>query len=858
MMFKRFRSVVESGRVHHLLTLILGLIFFAHQAAAQAATDLRGVVEDPSKAAVPGARLILINKATGENRTATSDSNGRFLFENVLPGDYTLNVQAEEFRAYVKDVTIGAESLEITVKMKIAPEEQQITVMGTQDRVRPEDNADAVKVNDQFIRELPSESQDIVPLLGNFLSPGTLGAEGVSLVVDGVEVNELDTPTWSIKDVAVNQNPYSAEFRRPGKSRIEVTTRQPSRKYFHGGISYYAHNSAMDARNFFAQEKPGLDRRLWEGGLSGPLTGRAATFFLSGSHLEDDREMVVNAFTPAGQVVKNVPTHQDRTNLLGRLDIYPSKVHTITVLYTFNLQNGRNQGVSGLFLPEQGNGDQEHLHRVEISDQALVSGNLLNVLRLLAKRKTQSAGAPADRPKIVVNGAFTGGPSSTFRRDRETVAELDDTVSYSRGMHTFRFGGTSRAKILNIFDASNFAGTFEFASLADFNNQTPYVFGMSQGQPNTSFVEYEANGFFQAELRPRPEFSLLLGVRYDWQSTLDDRKDFAPRISLAFAPGKQKTVFRAGAGIFYDRLPGSVIDRAMLFQGLRMQEVVILDPPYPDPFATGANPPPSFFRVSPGTRAPYLLDASLGIEQQLWKGAQLTVEGQTSRGVHLFRSRNVNAPLPLTGLQPDPNFTNIDQAESSATLRGNALNVSFRGQIGKRFHGMAQYTFSHTINDASGVFSLPANNYDLRPERGRADFDRRHRFSFFGTLNLPAGFRFGAVLAVSTAPPFNIKTGADDNHDSVATDRPANVGRDTGQGPDLLQLDLRFGKSFRFPRPANRERTSRNLEFNVDAFNVLNRTNFNNFVGVQTSPFFGRANSALPARLIQLSVRYHF
>ena len=154
-MFKRFRSVVESGRVHHLLTLILGLIFFAHQAAAQAATDLRGVVEDPSKAAVPGARLILINKATGENRTATSDSNGRFLFENVLPGDYTLNVQAEEFRAYVKDVTIGAESLEITVKMKIAPEEQQITVMGTRDRVLPEDNADAVKVNDQFIRSHP-------------------------------------------------------------------------------------------------------------------------------------------------------------------------------------------------------------------------------------------------------------------------------------------------------------------------------------------------------------------------------------------------------------------------------------------------------------------------------------------------------------------------------------------------------------------------------------------------------------------------------------------------------------------------------------------------------------------------------
>src|SRR5438445_3549621 len=508
MMFKGFRFAVGTGSFGHILALIFALVLLPNQAAAQSATYLRGVVEDPSRSAVPGAKLILINKATGQYRPAISDSNGRFLFANVLPGDYTLKAQAEEFRAYVKDVTIGAESLEIIVKMKIAPEEQQITVMGTQDRTLPQDNADAVKVNDQLIRELPTESQDIVPLLSNFLSPGAMGAEGVSLVVDGVEVNELDTPTWSIKDVAMNQNAYSAEFRRPGKTRIEVTTRQPSRRYFHGGISYYARNSAMDARNFFAQEKPGLDRRLWEGGLSGPLTGRAATFFLSGSHLEDDRDMVVNALTAAGQVVNNVPTHQDRTNLLGRLDPYPSKVHMITVLYTLNLQNGRNQGVSGFFIPEQGNGGQEHLHRIEMSDQAVVSGNLLNILRLVVKRKTQSAGAPADMPKIVVNGAFTGGPSSTFRRDRETIAELDDTISYSRGMHTVRLGGTSRAKILNIFDASNFAGTFEFANLADFNNQMPSVFRMNQRQQNASFVEYETNGSFHDEHRIRPYCSL--------------------------------------------------------------------------------------------------------------------------------------------------------------------------------------------------------------------------------------------------------------------------------------------------------------------------------------------------------------
>src|SRR5712691_6901194 len=97
MMFKGFRFAVGTSSFGRILALILALVLFPNQAAAQSATYLRGVVEDPSSATVPGAKLILINKATGENRTAISDSNGRFLFENVLPGDYTLNAQENIF-----------------------------------------------------------------------------------------------------------------------------------------------------------------------------------------------------------------------------------------------------------------------------------------------------------------------------------------------------------------------------------------------------------------------------------------------------------------------------------------------------------------------------------------------------------------------------------------------------------------------------------------------------------------------------------------------------------------------------------------------------------------------------------------
>src|SRR5262249_40427174 len=149
----------------------------------------------------------------------------------------------------------------------------------------------------------------------------------------------------------------------------------------------------------------------------------------------------------------------------------------------------------------------------------------------------------------------------------------------------------------------------------------------------------------------------------------------------------------------------------------------------------------------------------------------------------------VNAPLPATGLRPAANFGNIDQIESSAQLRSHAIVATFNGKVGKFFKPYAQYLFSKGTNDTSGTFSLPANNYDLRPEIGPADFDRRHRFNLMGVMKLSQGFQFGMVLSLASGAPFDISTGMDDNGDSVANDRPFGTTRNTGRGPGMMQLD---------------------------------------------------------------------
>src|SRR5262249_6606856 len=188
--------------------------------------------------------------------------------------------------------------------------------------------------------------------------------------------------------------------------------------------------------------------------------------------------------------------------------------------------------------------------------------------------------------------------------------------------------------------------------------------------------------------------------------------------------------------------------------------------------------------------------------------------------------------------------------------------LTFRGRVGDWFKGMLQYTLSRTIDDTGGQFALPANNFDLRAEMGRADFDQRHRFKFAGRLKMPYAFRLGANLSLASGAPFDITTGSDDNLDTVANDRPPGVTRNTGQGAGLAVLDLRLTKRFRIPNPFQSGTHSSgdpgDLDISVDGFNALNRTNFSKFIGAQSSPFFGQAISSLPARKVQLSLKYSF
>ena len=826
--------------------------------------SIAGIIYDASGGAVPGATVEL-QRPNSSPVSTQSGADGTFLFDNVAPGRYEIAVEHSGFRRYTAPVRVGARSpAPIEIRLSLAVLEQKLDVREPEIEVRPDTaaNLDVVLVDRAALDNLPALEHDVIGAISRFLDPAAVGASSPSMVVDGMEGSHMSVSVSAIQEVRINQNPYSAEFFRPGRSRLEIITKAGTPD-FHGTFNFQLRDHHLDARNAFAATRPPSHWRSFEGSLTGPLgDGKRNSFVVSVNHDRTDPQAVIFARTLAGDVRQNAPTPARSTFISARASHEIRPGQTITLRHEFQKESQRGQGVGGFTLPEAGANYFDLQNHFYMHHRIALSANLINEFSTRTGRHNDyTVSATPGVPRIVVLDAFTGGSAQTDQHRTEIDFQFAEVLSWSAGSHLLKVGGNSydinRRGLNNL---ANAWGTFYFSSLDDYRLGRPFTFLQQQGDGHVAPVQKDLGAFIQDNYRVRPNLSLGFGVRADWQDGLGDRNNVAPRASFAWAPRKSKrVVLRGGAGLFYERSGTRPVADVELYNGSRLRQVILENPSYPNPFPGGsgaAAEPISLARFASGVRNPYAFQGGAGVETQLDKSTALTLNYTYAKGVSLFRSRDVNAPQPPFAARPNPDFAQIRQFESSGNQIAHSLEVALRGKVTKVFTGTAQYVLSRTFNDTSGIYSFPAYNYDTASEWSRADFDGRHRVALTGTAKAGRWFDAGILFTARTGTPYSLTTGRDDNRDSLASDRPPGVKRNTLEGPGNATLDLRIARDFLLD--ASKKEKGPAITLSMESFNLLNRVNYVAYVGNLSSPFFGKPVSAFPARRMQAGFRFRF
>jgi hypothetical protein len=607
-----------------------------------------------------------------------------------------------------------------------------------------------------------------------------------------------------------------------------------------------------------------------------------------------------------------------------------AKNHTIGLWYNYESETEENQGVDGGFdLLERGFDNAERRHTLRFSLTSIMSAGSLNELRLSLSRRREEARARSESPAVIVLDSFSSGGNQESLQNDDVRDRLDlvNNFSFRRRKHTIKAGGRIEFDLHKFLNRANFGGTFTFGSgferdaasnviigadgspititpieqyrrtLLGLPGYGPSQFSIVRGDPFIRVPLWETSWFAMDDWRVSPRLMLSFGARHELQRGIDDRYNIAPRFSIAWAADKEsKSVIRAGAGLFYDDLESELIFDSILYDGVRQQQFVINQPSFfpdiPSSFDDAARSEPLIRTRSQDMDAPYLINTSIGYERKLPWGIIGSVTYSWQRGVHLLRTRNINAPVPGSGLRQIPDRGPILQYESSGISTRHELGFNWRFELRRKLSLFGNYFLSNTRSDTDSASLAPADSYSWLNEWGPASEDQRHRVVFGGSLNLPGETRFSPLVQISSGNPFNITTGRDNNGDTLFTDRPSIVGpdhpeaiitrfgvfnpnpqpgdrivpRNLGRGLGQVSVDMNFTKTFAFGRAeqgtqksSGRDEDERfKLTLGASVNNLLNKTNLTGFSGVLSSSRFDRPNRALGARRITLSLRFSF
>ena len=772
------------------------LLLVALEAPAQTAS-LRGEVFDQSGAVVPKATVHLTGSA-GQTQTTMSSKSGSYSFSGLAPGKYTVHASAPQLEQEPVTITLKLGAQTLRLELKIATTQQQVTV---QENSRPvlstesSSNASALVLNGKDLEALADDPEDLATDLQALAGPAA-GPGGDSLYIDGFSGGQLP-PKDSIRQIRINQNPFSPEYDKLGLGRVEVLTK-PGANKLHGNGYYNFGDSVWNSRNPYAAEKAPFLLKEYGGSLEGPFS-KSASFFLTVDRAAIDNGAIINGTTldPNTLTVINPYTQvfripQRRIRVSPRIDYQLTPHDTLSVRYQISDADIQHSGVGGFNLVSTAIHNHGTDQTVQLSNTLVLGANALNETRFQFYRAHISSLSEELAPQLDVLNSFIGGGAQVGKsRNILNSYEFQNYVTVTRSKHTVKFGVRVRAATIDNTSPINFGGTFTFAGgiapELDTNNQPvlnasgqPVLqtissiesyrrtllfqsrglspaqirssgggasqFTINTGNPFVSVDQEDVGAFVGDNWRVRPNLTVDFGLRYEWQTNLHDWRDFTPRVGFAWAPrfGKAsnppRTVVRGGFGMFYQRFNIVDVLAAERYNGSTQQQYVVTNPDFfpsipPISALASARFQQTTERLSPNLRAPYLMESALALERQFPAHTTAAVTYVNSHGLHQFLTSDINAPLLGTY---DP-----EVPASGAYPLGNSNPVFLVESAGLYNQNELVANVTSNFNDSVSLFGSclynhAMSNTDYAPPPQNTDFNPAVSSQGLGVGSFPA------------------------------------------------------------------------------------------------------------------------
>jgi len=644
-----------------LLLLLLLLLTLLPAANAQPSgivpsAMVHGVVTDESGALVPAA-TVTVSNAAGPVKSGTASDDGNYSINGLAPGRYTIQASApglKQTRPTVVDLS-ASPSATANLQMQVVAEKQEVTVQensGPAVSVDPSQNVGALVLRGADLQALSDDPDDLQSDLQALAGPSA-GPSGGQIYIDGFTGGTLPSKD-SIREIRINQNPFSPEYDKLGYGRIEILTK-PGTDKLHGNLFTEFGDAIFDSRNPYASKEAPFLQRNFGGSLSGAL-GKKASFFLDVQDRDIHNGNIINGFTLNPATFQPTPFNdvfeapQNRLRISPRIDYQLNQNNTLTLRYGYTRNDLQDQGVGNFSLLTRAYHELETDHTVQIVETAVLNSKVINETRFQLYHTEQDQTANNNLATVNVAGSFNGGGSQLGRTtDAENHYELQNYTTISGGAHTWKFGVRIRAVTTNNVSPQNFGGTYFFnggyAPVLDPSNDYqpqvpeaqcqapnppsgcillrsidvyqrtlmlqqvgfsplqiqqrgagPSQFTLTNGVHGVNVNQVDVGAFVGDDWRVKPNLTLSLGLRFETQTNIHDWHDWAPRIGFAWAPGQSKnnprpkTVFRGGFGMFYDRVGEQNILTAERYGSLQKQYVFTQNATNPIPYIPVSTP----------------------------------------------------------------------------------------------------------------------------------------------------------------------------------------------------------------------------------------------------------------------------